>query len=103
MQKVQVIVAPLDLELRKRVQTSLVDASIEASPPTVDEARLGGESIREFDVLVEHDVSLLVAHDVVAVQAVAELIEIVFALGALVAFCGEISARILPDRWSPPC
>jgi hypothetical protein len=37
-------------------------------------------------MLVEHDDALLVAHDVVAVQAVAEFIEIVFALGALVAF-----------------
>jgi hypothetical protein len=35
-------------------------------------------SIREFDVLVENDGPLLVAHDVVAVQAVAELVEVVF-------------------------
>src|SRR5271156_203215 len=40
-------------------------------------------------MLVEHDDALLVAHDVVAVQAVAELIEIVFALGTLVAFGGK--------------
>ena len=46
-------------------------------------------SIVEFDVLVEDDLALLVAHDVVAVQAVAVLVEIVFALGALVALRGE--------------
>jgi hypothetical protein len=46
-------------------------------------------SIREFDVLVENDDSLLVAHDVVAVQAVSELVEIVFALRAFVASGGK--------------
>src|SRR5208337_4359385 len=42
-------------------------------------------SVREFDMLVEDDHAFFVAHDVVAVQAVAEFVEIVFALGALVA------------------
>src|ERR1700722_10310026 len=46
-------------------------------------------SIRKLDVLVEYDGSLFVAHDVVAVQAVAELVEVVFALGALVALGRE--------------
>ena len=46
-------------------------------------------SVREFDVLVENDNPLLVAHDVVAVQTVAELVEVVFPLRALVAFGGQ--------------
>ena len=46
-------------------------------------------SVREFDVLVENDGPLLVAHDVVSVQAVAELVEVVFALRALVALGGQ--------------
>src|SRR5580698_1401395 len=49
----------------------------------------GKSSIRKLDVLVEHDRPLLVAHDVVAVEAVAVLVEIVFALGALVALGRE--------------
>ena len=46
-------------------------------------------SIREFDVPVEDNDALLVANDIVAVQAVAELVEIVFPLGALVALGGQ--------------
>src|SRR5271168_5103304 len=42
-------------------------------------------SVLELDMLVEDDHAFFVAHDVVAVQAVAEFVEIVFALGALVA------------------
>ena len=52
-------------------------------------ARCGGRrSVREFDVLVEDDGPLFVAHDVVSVQAVAELVEVVLALRALVALDG---------------
>src|SRR5947209_6680034 len=54
-----------------------------------DSAFRGLILIVEFDVLVEDDFALLVAHDVIAVQAVAILVEIVFALGALVAFGGK--------------
>src|SRR5277367_5190671 len=42
-------------------------------------------SVLELDMLVEDDHAFFIAHDVVAVQAVAEFVEIVFALGALVA------------------
>src|SRR5690242_20654638 len=48
-------------------------------------SRLCGEavaaSIREFNVLVEGDGALVVLHDIVAVQAVAVLVEIVLTLG----------------------
>src|SRR5689334_5598294 len=46
-------------------------------------------SRRGFDVLVEDDRALLVLHDVVPVQAVAVLVEVVLALGALVLADGE--------------
>src|ERR1700729_2040904 len=46
-------------------------------------------SIGEFDVLVEDDDALLVTHDIVSAQSVAELVEIVFALRALVALGGQ--------------
>jgi hypothetical protein len=46
---------------------------------------LTSQSVREFDVLVEHDGPLFVADDVVAVQAVAVRVEVVFALRALIA------------------
>src|SRR3974390_11620 len=46
-------------------------------------------SVVEFDVLVENDVALVVFDDVVAVQAVAVLVEIVFALGARELFDGQ--------------
>ena len=49
----------------------------------------GAQSIREFDVLVEDNDALLVAHDIVAVQTVAEFVEIIFALGTLVAPGGK--------------
>ncbi|BAQ46434.1 tungsten-containing formylmethanofurandehydrogenase, subunit B [Methylobacterium aquaticum] len=49
----------------------------------------------EVDALVEDDVALVVAHHVVAVQAVAVLIEVVGALGALVPADGE---ECLADR-----
>src|SRR5277367_3375103 len=42
-------------------------------------------SVLELDMLVEDDHAFFVAHDVVAMQAVAEFVEIIFALGALVA------------------
>src|SRR6476469_755929 len=38
-------------------------------------------SVVELDVLVEDDAALLVLHDVVAVETIAVLVEIVFALG----------------------
>src|ERR1700722_17181261 len=40
-------------------------------------------------MLVEDDHALFVAYDVVAVQAVAEFVEIIFTLGALVALGGQ--------------
>src|ERR1700733_14574075 len=43
------------------------------------------QSVRELDMLVEDDRPLLVAHDVVAMKAIAELGEVLFALGSLVA------------------
>jgi hypothetical protein len=46
-------------------------------------------SIGEFDVLVEDDDPFLVTHDIVSAQSVAELVEIVFALRALVALGGQ--------------
>src|SRR3979411_3253304 len=46
-------------------------------------------SVVEVDMLVENDGPLLVLHDVVAVQAVAVLVEIVFAFGAAALFGGN--------------
>jgi hypothetical protein len=53
----------------------------------------GRRSIREFDVLVEDDDALLVAHDIVAVEAGAEFVEIVFALRAFHPLEGAAFAR----------
>jgi hypothetical protein len=52
----------------------------------------------EVDLPVEDDIALVVAHDVVAVQAVAVLVEVVGALGALVAAPRAWTASI--DRHS---
>src|ERR1700693_1856367 len=46
-------------------------------------------SIGEFDMLVEGNISLVVLHDVVAVQTVAVLVEIIFALGSRVFLGGK--------------
>src|SRR5271169_5382255 len=48
------------------------------APPSPERPAL--RSIVEFDMLVVDDHSLLVPHDIVAVQAVAILVEIIFAL-----------------------
>src|SRR5262245_40685663 len=46
-------------------------------------------SVVELDVLVENDAAVVVAHDVVAVQAVAVRVEVVSAFGAGEALGGE--------------
>src|SRR5262249_13502055 len=51
--------------------------------------RPSAASIVEIDVLVVDDIALVVSHDVVAVQAVAVLVEIVFAFGAGVFLRGQ--------------
>jgi len=77
-----------------RLKDSLVDLVVDrvkGDPQRYRDApRLRGRpSVRELDVLVEHYGALLVADDVVAVQTVAEFVEVIFPLGALVALGGE--------------
>src|SRR6187402_2310913 len=77
---------PVKRSCRARSMTSFCwrsDAStkdVTTSPTGIGE--VGATSVVELDVLVELDRTLLVLHDVVAVQTVAVLVEIVFALGA---------------------
>ncbi len=73
-------------------------------PASPDTRRPIARSIVEVDVLVEDDVALVVLHDVVAVQAVAVLVEIIFALGAREFLGRPGSLRgSCRDRSSRPC
>ena len=80
------------VDVKRPVAESHLTAMILAAEMGTDTfvaRKQGAQSIREFDVLVEDNDALLVAHDIVAVQTVAEFVEIIFALGALVAPGGK--------------
>ena len=85
-------VATAGVDVKRPVAESHLTAMILAAERGTDTfvaRKQGAQSIREFDVLVEDNDALLVAHDIVAVQTVAEFVEIIFALGALVAPGGK--------------
>src|SRR5688572_19544795 len=70
-------------------RTKSIDSSREGGAVPVTAGAAPGKSLVELDVLVEDHGAFFVAHDIVAVQAVAELVEIIFALCAWVALGGQ--------------
>src|SRR5580700_2262560 len=72
----------MEMPGQKKLRGSIRRRTETAAGPSPDREGPATRSIVEVDVLVVDDGALLVPHDVVAVQAVAIGVEIIFAFGA---------------------